>query len=148
MVEHPIVGFPAIAEALRTSPRQVLVWATRKRDPLRLRTYQGLPRILPSKLKAWQDRHNEKAGMKVVRGWQKIAMRVEMSRMAAVRASEVEDDPLPVHHPQHGLMVWAHESALDDWKEAHELPYAAHRRLRGGRWQPGAEGCNGHAGTD
>jgi hypothetical protein len=28
-------------------------------------------------------------------------------------------------------MVWAYESALSDWKAAHELPYAAHRVLRG-----------------
>ncbi len=129
MLERPLVGFPAIAEALRTSPRQVLVWATRRVDPLRLRAYHGMPRILPSKLNEWQRRHGEVPGLGRVRGWHLIAERVEMSRMAAIRAAAVEDDPLPVKQPRVG-MVWAYESALDDWREAHELPYAAHRRLR------------------
>lgn len=129
MLERPLVGFAAIAEALRTSPRQVLVWATRRIDPLRLRAYHGLPRALPSKVKEWQRRHMEATGLRRVWGWHDIAARVEMSRMAAVRASKRPDDPLPVVHPKTGR-VWAYESALDDWREAHEFPYAAHRKLR------------------
>lgn len=129
MIERPIVGFVAIGEALLTTPRQVLAWATRKVDPLRLVTYQGMPRILPSALKSWRDRHMGAAVLRRVRGWHLIAERVEMSRMAAIRVSEREQDPLPVTHPASG-MVWAFETAVDDWKRAQEVPYWAHRALR------------------
>lgn len=131
MLERPIVGFVDIAAALRCSERQVLFFAVRRTDPLRLRSYQGVPRIMPSSLAEWRRRHGDIRGTKRVRGWQKIALAVEMSRMAAIRAAKLKDDPLPVRRPKGGGMVWAYESALSDWKAAHELPYAAHRVLRG-----------------
>lgn len=130
MLDRPIVGFPSIAAALGVSTRQVLQWATRKRDPLRLVSYQGVPRILASRLASWNDRRWEKPRLETVRGWQAISLRVEMSRMATIRAASLAEDPIPVHHPGHGRMVWAHASALDDWRDAHCLPYAAHRKLR------------------
>lgn len=130
MSEQPITGFRDIAAALRCSERQVLQFATRRRDPLRLISYQGVPRILLSSLTEWRRRHGHLRGTKRVRGWSQIAACVEMSRMAAIRASKLADDPLPVQHPKGGGMVWAYASALADWMAAHTLPYAAHRVLR------------------
>lgn len=130
LLERPLFGFTEIAQAMRTSARQVLVWSKRKHDPLRLYMYQGAPRILPSKLKEWQRRHAKVASLVRIRGWDAIAKRAELSRMAAIRLSEIAEDPLPVTRPTNGLMVWAYESAIDDWRDAHILPYAAHRALR------------------
>lgn len=129
MLERPIVSFKDIAAALRTSERQVLVWATRRVDPLRLCSYFGTPRILPSALLRWKQRHLGGEGLARIRGWHDIARRVDLSRIAAIRAEKAEADPLPVVHPKHG-MVWAFESALDDWRDAHLWPYAVHRKLR------------------
>jgi hypothetical protein len=128
--EKPIVYFDNIAAALLTSPRQVIVWATRKRDPLRLRVYHDIPRILPSKLQEWKRRHAKVATLRRVHGWNEIAKRVELSRMSAIRMAAREYDPLPVTQPKNGAMVWAYESALVDWREAQEVPYLAHRLLR------------------
>lgn len=128
MLDPLLVGFERIAEALRTSPRQVLIWATRARDPLRLMVYHGIPQTRESRLRAWHDRYLERPTARV-HGWRDIAARVQMSRMAAIRASEREQDPLPVVRAANGA-VWAHADALADWKDAHLWPYAVHRAMR------------------
>ena len=85
MIERPVTGFEDIAAAAKCSARQVLFFATRLRDPLRLESYLDVPRILPSKLKAWRQRNADVAGLPKVRGWHAIAQYAEMSRMAAIR---------------------------------------------------------------
>lgn len=125
-----IVGFREIAAALKCSERQVLQFATRRVDPLPLLSYQGVPRIQPADLAEWRRRHGGLRGTVRIRGWSQIALRVEMSRIAAIRASKLAEGPLPVKRSKGGGMVWAYASALDDWKAAHTLPYAAHRVLR------------------
>lgn len=126
-----LVGFEAIAEALRTSPRQVLVWATRKREPLPLMAYLDVPRIEQARLEEWRQRHLDPTSSRKVYGWNTIARTVEMSRISAIRAAEWDENPLPVK-PARGIngRVWAYAEALREWKEAHVLPYPAHRKLR------------------
>jgi hypothetical protein len=129
VADRVLVGFTDIAATLRTTERQVLKWVVRRRDPLRLRVLHSVPRILRSELERWHRRQIGSERLGRVFGWDAIAKRVKMSRFAAVKAAGWEDDPLPVHRPRVG-MVWAHESALDDWVAAQEVSYGTWRRLR------------------
>jgi len=129
MLETRYEGFRSIALAMRTSERQVLQWAKRKVDPLRLAVYQGMPRTTASHIRDWMNRYLETPGQDKLHGWEAIRKRAEMSRMAAIRASELQDDPLPVVRRE-GAIVWAYVTAVDDWRAAHVWSYAAWRVLR------------------
>jgi hypothetical protein len=137
MLDPRLAGLRDIAEVLRTSPFQVLRWASTKRtlrplveryrDPLRLRSVHGVLVIRRSRLEAWRNR-NQRGGIgeKRIFGWEAICAFIGMRRSAAVAARSWGVDPLPVVRPD-GQRVWAYESALTDWCEAHEFAYGVHR---------------------
>jgi hypothetical protein len=149
MLDPRLAGLRDIAEALRTSAFQVLRWASTKRprrslteryrDPLRLRSIHGVLVIRRSRLEAWRNRNQRGgAGEKRVTGWEAVCAYIGMRRSAAVAACGWSVDPLPVVRPD-GLRVWAYESALTDWCEAHEFAYGVHRLVSEARKLRGEE---------
>jgi hypothetical protein len=143
MLDPRIAGLRDIATALRTSPFQVLRFAstkapprplaTRYRDPLRLRSVHGVLVIRRSRLEAWQRRNQrEGANEPRVTGWADVCKFVGMRRSSALTACDWAYDPMPVVRRE-GMRVWAYESALTDWCEAQEFAYGVHRLVRGAR---------------
>lgn len=116
---------------LRVAVRQVLRWVTRRRDPLRLLVFNGVPQGLRSHVQRWHRRNLIPNREERLHGWEAIGKRAVMSRGAAIQASTWSDDPLPVFRKRH-LPVWAYASAIDDWKAAQTLAYWTWRRLRDG----------------
>lgn len=149
MLDPRLAGLRDIADALRTSPFQVLRWASTKRprrplaeryrDPLRLRSIHGVLVLRRSRLEAWRNRNQrDGSGEKRLHGWDAICKHIGMRRSAAVAACAWTEDPLPVVRPD-GLRVWAYESALTEWCEAHEFAYGVHRLVSAARKLRGDE---------
>lgn len=138
-----VAGSAAIAVALKTSQVQVTRWASTApprralvslyRDPLRVLGVHDVLVIDAAKLEAWR-RRNLLGGRDEPRvyGWDAIAARVQLRQSAARAAASAERDPLPVVRLD-GERVWAYESALDEWRDAHEYAYDVHRFLKAER---------------
>lgn len=149
MLDQRIAGLRDIGASLNTSPFQVIRWASTQRprrpltkrycDPLRLRSVHGVLIIRRSRLEAWRNRNQrDGADERRLYGWDAICKYTGMRRSAAVAACAWADDPLPVVRPE-GSRVWAYESALTDWCEAHEFAYGVHRLVSAARKLRGEE---------
>src|SRR5262245_45267860 len=122
MTPHVIWGLRAIARRLGVAEEETVTgYATRARDPLRLRQWRGRYWIKTERLDAWKARQQPGNACERLVGLDRIAERMKKSITTVKSFARLAIDPLPVE----GLGTpgaWVYTDAMLDWYDAQDRP--------------------------
>lgn len=132
-------SYTQIARRVGCVQHRQTVWhyATRKRDPLRIRYRCGKPIVAETVLGPWITRTfgtaEEKAQLAKVQGPEAICRALGRGWVTVLRYAALDVDPLPLEGE--GEDAWIYRSALIDWLNAHDVPHSVH--ISGWDWKGG-----------